>query len=91
MTGSRLRKGSAVDEDVIDGDLILMNLDTRRVTILNPAARVLWDFVEDLPTRGELLGLLLEAFPDRSADEVERELDALLGTLTAQGFLAAAA
>jgi hypothetical protein len=91
MTGSKLRKGSAVDEDVIDGDLILMNLDTRRVTILNPAARVLWDVVEDLPTRGELLELLLEAFPDRSAGEVERGLDALLGTLTAQGFLAAAA
>ncbi len=90
MTEAALRKGTAVDEDVIDGDLILMNLDTRQVTILNAAARVLWEAVEDFPTRDDLMGLLREAFPERPAAELERELDAVLGTLTEQGFLVAA-
>jgi coenzyme PQQ synthesis protein D (PqqD) len=90
MSEVTLRKGSAIDEDVIDGDLILMNLDTRQVTILNAAARVLWDVVDEFPTRGELLTMLRDALPDRPGAEVEQGLDEVIGTLTAQGFLAAA-
>jgi hypothetical protein len=75
----------------MDGkDLILMNLDTRQVTILNAAARVLWDVVDEFPTRGELLTMLRDALPDRPGAEVEQGLDEVIGTLTAQGFLAAA-
>jgi hypothetical protein len=40
-----LRKTSEIDEDVVDGDLILMHLQTRSVVILNAAARALWEVI----------------------------------------------
>jgi hypothetical protein len=90
-TEAPLRKAGAVDEDVIDDDLILMHLETRRVVILNPSARAIWDAIGDFPTRGELLAILREARPDGPPGEDERSLDELLATLAGQGFLEAPA
>jgi Coenzyme PQQ synthesis protein D (PqqD) len=86
-----LRKGAEIDEDVVDGDLILMHLQTRSVVILNAAARALWEVIEDFSGPSEMLELLREALPEQPTSEVERGLDELLTTLKGQGFVAAAA
>jgi hypothetical protein len=90
MPEARLSKAGSIDEDAVDGDLILMKLDTRVVTILNPTARVLWELLDEFPTRSELLGLLCESYAERPRTELERDLDQVIDTLTAQRFLNAA-
>ena len=87
----RLRKAPDLDEDIVDGDLILMHLQTRSVVILNSAARALWEMIEDFSGRGDMLELLCEALPEQPPSEVERGLDELLTTLKGQGFVVAAA
>jgi hypothetical protein len=90
MPEARLLKADGIDQDAVGGDLILMKLDTRHVMILNPTARVLWDVLDEFPSRSELLGLLCEAYAERPRAELERDLDQVLDTLTAQRFLNAA-
>jgi len=90
MPEARLSKADSIDEDAVGGDLILMKLDNRQVTILNPTARVLWELLDEFPTRSELLGLLCEAYAERPRAELERDLDQVIDTLTAQHFLNAA-
>ena len=90
MAESRLRKVPEIDEDVIDGDLILMHPRTRSVLILDAAARALWEVLDDFSSRDEMLELLEEALPQQPAGEIERTLNELLAALKGQGFVAAA-
>jgi hypothetical protein len=85
-----LQKSNNVDADVFDGDLILMNLDTRQVLVLNEAAHVLWSAMDSLSTRDELLDLLREAMPQTQPSELGTKLDEILDALLSGGFLQAA-
>ena len=82
-----LRKSQNIDVDEFDGDLILMNLDTRQVLVLNESAHVLWSALDLIDTRGDLLALLQEAIPDAQTSTLEAALDSILGTLLSGGFL----
>lgn len=82
-----LVKAEAIDADRFDGELILMNLETRQVVVLNEAGDVLWSAIDSLPHRGALLELMSEAFPDRTADELGASLDSILEALLEGGFL----
>ena len=82
-----LKKSPNIDVDEFDGDLILMNLDTRQVLVLNESAHVLWSALDLIDTRGDLLALLQEAMPDARTPTLEAALDHSLGTLVSGGFL----
>jgi len=82
-----LNKSPNIDVDEFDGDLILMNLDTRQVLVLNESAHILWSALDLINTRSELLALLQEAMPDTETPALEAALDRILGTLVSGGFL----
>jgi len=82
-----LSKSQNIDVDEFDGDLILMNLDTRQVLVLNESAHILWTALDMINTRGDLLALLQEAMPDTETPALEAALDGILGTMVSGGFL----
>jgi Coenzyme PQQ synthesis protein D (PqqD) len=86
-----LSKSQNIDVDEFDGDLILMNLDTRQVLVLNESAHILWTALDVINTRGGLLALLQEAMPDTETPVLEAALDGILGTMVSGGFLRLAA
>ena len=53
-----LNKSPNIDVDEFDGDLILMNLDTRQVLVLNESAHVLRAALDMFDARGDLAALL---------------------------------
>lgn len=84
---SRFHKAKNIDADRFDGDLILMNLETRQVLVLNETANILWTAIDSVDTKNGLLDLLREAMPDKDASELEGSLDTILGALVGGGFL----
>ncbi len=80
-------KSKVVDTDVFDGELILMNLETREVLVLNEAGRILWDAIDLLKTREELTDLMREAMPQIQSSQIETSLDDVFAKLLKGGFL----
>lgn len=85
----RFLKSTNIDADIFDGDLILMNLGTRQVLVLNETASILWDAIDLLNTRDGLLDLLREAMPHAQSSLIETNLDAILDSLLRHDFLKA--
>ena len=82
-----LKKSQNIDVDDFGGELILMNLETRQVLVLNDSAHVLWSALDLMNTHGDLLALLQEAMPEAQTAALEAALDGILGTLVSGGFL----
>lgn len=80
-------KCAHIDVDTFDGDLLLMNLTTREVLVLNEAAGVLWAALDLFSKRDELLDLLQEALPNINPEEREASLASVLQSLEAGGFI----
>lgn len=82
-----LFKSKDVAADVFDGELILMNLESRDVLVLNEAGSVLWTAINTLNTRDQLLDLLREAMPSIKSSQLEASLDGVINALLGGGFL----
>lgn len=80
-------KSKNIEADEFDDDLILMNLATRQVLVLNAAAKILWQAMDEFPSGDDLLALLTEAMPNLSRDEAAAALGELLAKLAADDFL----
>ena len=86
---THFRKATHVDADGFDGDLILMNLQTRQVLVLNETANILWTAIDLVDSRNGLLDLLREAMPGKDMPQLESSLDGVLKAWLAGGFLEA--
>jgi hypothetical protein len=82
-----ITKAGNIDVDEFDDDLILMNLETRQVLVLNAAAKILWQAMDVFTDPADLLGLLTEAMPQLSAADADAALAEMVGKLSAGGFL----
>lgn len=80
-------KSEVIDSDVFGGELILMNLETREVLVLNEAGSILWAAIDLVKTREELINLLREAMPQMQSSQIETSLDGVLGKLLKGEFL----
>ena len=83
----RLVKAGNLDTDELNGELVLMKLDPRRIILLNPAGLALWRGLDAVDTRAEVVELVKEALPGMEAQEVERSVEQLLDELVQGGFL----
>jgi hypothetical protein len=77
------KKADDVELDFFDGDLILMSLSTRRIVILNRGGHVLWEALDHLPRRAELIETVAEAFPDAGVDAARESVESILTALLA--------
>jgi Coenzyme PQQ synthesis protein D (PqqD) len=82
-----LVKAPNLDADLFEDELILMNLDNRKVVVLNGSARVLWDALDAVRSEAELLSLLRAGMANADPGELQAGLSELLQTLTRYGFL----
>jgi hypothetical protein len=83
----RFFKSENIDTDIFEGELILMNLETREVLVFNETATILWTAIDLVNTRDKLLDLLREAMPGMQLSQLEGSLDELLDALLHGGFL----
>ncbi len=87
MPDVTLVKAPNLDADLFEDELILMNLDNRKVVVLNGSARVLWDALDDVRSEAGLLALLTEGMAEAEPEQLQNGLTELLETLTRYGFL----
>jgi hypothetical protein len=83
----RLVKSPHLDMEEFEGELILMNLESRQVLMLNSAGLALWHGLETVQTRGAARELVKEALPSADPKDVERGVDELIARLLEGGYL----
>lgn len=66
----RFSKIPNIDEERLDGELILLHPLSLQVKVLNETAAVLWDALEAFPTADALVAIVSEARPEIPTDEV---------------------
>lgn len=87
MENIRYVRGTSVDEQTFDDDLLLMNQETKKVVVLNAASTVLWRLL-DTPTSSEdLVSILNEALPNELIDNKKISANKLLMELLNAGLI----
>jgi hypothetical protein len=80
----------SVSPDVVgrrlDDRYVVVNLQTNRIYELNSTASVLWELLGDGVDASDLEGVMRERY-DVPPDELRREIDGTLRTLTDAGLL----
>jgi hypothetical protein len=84
-TSLRLKPDAATWRE-LDGETVVLHLESATYLSLNEVATVLWRRLADGATRAELLHAVLEEF-DAPADEVEADIEAFLTTCRQHGLI----
>lgn len=87
MPGSRFQRSPSVDVDRTGEDVILLHTESLELRVLNPAAAVLWDALEEFGTLEELTDLLVSADPDTPAEVHRQRTAEFLKSLGDGGFI----
>lgn len=82
-----ITKAQNIDVDEFDDDLILMNLETRQVLVLNAAAKILWQAMDVFTDPADLVSLLTEAMPHLAPQDATAALADMVDKLSGGGFL----
>jgi hypothetical protein len=86
MTQLRLRR-DAIWRDA-DGEVLALDSDLRSYFSTNATGTLIWKALVDGASREDLVALLMAQF-GVEADQAERDVDAFVGELAANGFLEA--
>jgi hypothetical protein len=78
--------GSDVVHCDLDGDAVLLNLETRRYFKLNRVSAYVWSHLGDRAEIGTLRQAVIDAF-DVDPDRCARDLDVLLQAMSAAGLI----
>lgn len=70
----------------VDGRAAVISLDGGRIRTLNPVGTFVWSLLDGRPV-GALLQALAERYPEVSADDLARDLDAFLDDLSRRGLV----
>jgi hypothetical protein len=70
----------------IDEEIILINLKTERIFILNNTGAKLWDYLSEGLTAEQIRSRLLDEF-DVEATQLEFELERMIKELTSEKFI----
>ncbi len=77
----RFSKIPHIDEERLDGELILLHPLSLQVKVLNETAAVLWDALDAFPTAEDLVAIVAEARPEIPADEIQAMVSGFLDEL----------
>jgi len=89
MTASNARVPSRVANfslERLDNEILLYHPGLTKAIQLNETAAIVWELCDGRRSEDEITSLLVEAFPDQ-ADEVRRDVDAVLRRLSSEGAL----
>lgn len=76
-----------VESEQFEDDLILLAPETYKAVSLNASAAVFWEALKWPQSVSELSAIASEAFPERSIEEITREIEDLLCHLLEQGLI----
>lgn len=83
----RVRKKDDIVTELVGNDLIVLSRSNRKVHLLNDSGALLWEALEQFPDSAALQGLLADAWPDKSADEVAEIVRSFLDQLAGLGLI----
>jgi hypothetical protein len=87
VSGIRLPKpAEGVVFRELDGEAVLVQLDTNRIYSLNETGSMFWGLLADGQDRATIQAQMLEEF-DISPDDLEKEIDGLLAELAGAGLV----
>ena len=89
MTASNARIPSRVPNfslERLDNEILLYHPGLTKAIQLNETAAIVWELCDGERSEDEIMSLLVEAFPDQ-ADEVRRDVEAVLRRLSSEGAL----
>lgn len=78
---------SAVVSDLIDGEMMLLNMDAGNYYSLQGSAKALWSSIKLGTSSTALLAALETRYPEASPAQLRQELDAFLATLAAESLV----
>lgn len=73
-----LVRAEGVTVSEMEGDLFLVRPDSGEIYHLDPMAAAIWNAVAAGMTRGNLLDLFGQAFPEQASDRLEADIDLAL-------------
>ena len=83
----RFSKIPHIDEERLDGEIILLHPRSLHVKVLNETAAALWDALNAFSTAEELVAIVSEARPEIPADEVRAWVGGFLDELVAADLI----
>jgi hypothetical protein len=86
---TRIRASKDVVSRVVDGEAVLLDLESGKYFGLNEVGARVWEHVQEETTVGELLVRLLDEF-DVEAPQLEADIEELLTELDGKGLIAMA-
>ena len=82
-----LRKKDDITVELVGNELIVLSRSSRKVHLLNDSGALLWEALDVLPDAADLLGVALEAWPDKAPEEVAAVIDSFLDQLIELGLV----
>jgi len=80
-------KARNLDVDELEGELIILNVRSQQIIMLNAAGLELWKGLDVVNTRSAAMGSIKEALPEVAPDTVEQSITKLIEDLLRGGFL----
>jgi hypothetical protein len=77
----KLARAGGVTVSEMDGDLFLVKPDSGEIYHLDPMAAAIWNAANEPISRGELLDLFREAFPEQAIDAISGDLEKALSPM----------
>jgi hypothetical protein len=77
----RVRRAPDMVTELVGNELLVFTRSSRKVHLLNESGALLWVVLEEFDNSDEMIGLLTEAWPDKSAAEIEEVVHKYLDDL----------
>ncbi|MFP6747592.1 MAG: PqqD family protein [Alphaproteobacteria bacterium] len=78
---NRYRRRPGINETPVEDEVFLMTGEDGDIFHLDQMAMSIWRALKQPASQADLLALFTEAFPETSADVMQRDLEATLSTL----------
>lgn len=82
-----LRKTDDITAELVGNELIVLSRSSRKVHLLNDSGALLWEALDVLSDAADLLAIALEAWPDKTPEEVAAVIDSFLDQLIELGLV----
>lgn len=83
----RWAKNSKVVERPLEDEILLMDDEASAIFNLNSVGAAVWRLLSQPITREEIVAVLITAFPEGDAKQVQADVDALLEQLYSKGLV----
>jgi len=77
----RYQRSTAVRETEVEGDFFLVEPNSGEIYYLNAITSGVWRLLDVPRDRGEILDVLVQAFPEASTTRIARDLDRALADM----------